>query len=298
MERPEYMKIPIHNIPDDIIEMYKLQEKVSSDGHVYIKTKKGMYGLKQAALLAFDHLVKCLEPHGYVTCAHSVGLWKHKTRQTRFCLCFDDIGVKYFSKDNADHLITTLRKYFKVSVDWDGCNYCGLTIDWNYNAGHVDISMPGYISKALLKFQHPTPVQEVYAPHNWTKPVYGQKTQLAPLSDNSPTLNSKETTRIQAIVGSLLYYAHAVDPTMLPALNEICTQQSSPTESTKIKADMLLDYACTYTNAKIRYYTSDMVLHVDSDAAYLVLPNAKSRIAGHYYLSAMPLKAPLKPSLP
>jgi hypothetical protein len=298
MERPEYMKIPIRNIPDDIIEMYKLQEKVSSDGYVYIKIKKGMYGLKQAALLAFDYLVKCLEPHGYVPCAHSVGLWKHKTRRTRFCLCVDDFGVKYFSKDDADHLITTLRKYFKVSVDWDGRNYCGLTIDWNYNSGHVDISMPGYISKALLKFQHPTPVRKVYAPHNWNKPVYGQKTQLAPPSDDSPKLNSKETTRIQAIVGSLLYYARAVDPTMLPALNEIGTQQSAPTESTKIKADMLLDYACTYPNAKIRYYASDMVLHVDSDAAYLVLPNAKSRIAGHYYLSATPPKPPLKPSPP
>ena len=28
-----------------------------------------------------------------------------------------------------------------------------------------------------------------------------------------------------------------------------------------------------------------MVLHVDSDAAYLVLPKARSRIAGYFYLS-------------
>ena len=31
-----------------------------------------------------------------------------------------------------------------------------------------------------------------------------------------------------------------------------------------------------------------MVLHVDSDAAYLVLPEAKSRIAGHFYISGHP----------
>jgi hypothetical protein len=53
--------------------------------------------------------------------------------------------VKHFLKDDAD--LTTLQKFYKVSVDWEGCNYYGLTIDWNYNAGHVDISMPGYVSK-------------------------------------------------------------------------------------------------------------------------------------------------------
>ena len=31
-----------------------------------------------------------------------------------------------------------------------------------------------------------------------------------------------------------------------------------------------------------------MILHVESDAAYLVLPQAKSRIAGYYYLSDKP----------
>ena len=31
-----------------------------------------------------------------------------------------------------------------------------------------------------------------------------------------------------------------------------------------------------------------MTLHIDSDAAYLVLPSAKSRIAGYFYLSNHP----------
>ena len=52
--------------------------------------------------------------------------------------------------------------------------------------------------------------------------------------------------------------------------------------------EWLLDYAATYPNPKLRFYASDMILHVDSDAAYLVLPNAKSRYAGYFYLSDMP----------
>ena len=48
---------------------------------------------------------------------------------------------------------------------------------------------------------------------------------------------------------------------------------------------MLLDYVHTYPTATIRYKASDMCLHIDSDAAYLVAPKARSRVGGHFYLS-------------
>ena len=32
---------------------------------VYFEVKKGIYGLKQAAFLAFDNIVKLLAPHSY-----------------------------------------------------------------------------------------------------------------------------------------------------------------------------------------------------------------------------------------
>ena len=46
-----------------------------------------------------------------------------------------------------------------------------------------------------------------------------------------------------------------------------------------------MDYAHTYPDATIRYHASDMCLHIDSDAAYLVQPCARSRVGGHFYLS-------------
>ena len=290
MNRPEYMKIHQRHIPQDIFEKYKLQNMVTKDGFVYVKIKKGMYGLKQAAILAYQHLVTNLAPHGYTPCKYSLGLWTHKTRPTKFCLCVDDFGVKYFSQDDADHLLSSLRSSgFTVSTDWTGKNYCGLTLDWDYKAGHVDISMPNYIPAALLKFQHNQPSRPCNAPHKWTRPAYGKQTQFAPPLDDSDLLQTKiEIRRIQAIVGTFLYYARAVDCTMLPALNQISTQQSKPTQRTNEDADMLLDFAATYPNAKIRFYASDMILHIDTDAAYLVMPNAKSRIAGYFYLSSNP----------
>ena len=44
----------------------------------------------------------------------------------------NDFGVKYLSKDDANHLLNYLKKHYAVSTDWVGCNYLILTIDWNY----------------------------------------------------------------------------------------------------------------------------------------------------------------------
>eukprot|EP00957_Ditylum_brightwellii_P101926 7768452-Ditylum_brightwellii.AAC.1 len=52
--------------------------------------------------------------------------------------------------------------------------------------------------------------------------------------------------------------------------------------------DMLLDYMHTYPNAKLTFYAGNMQLGVDSDAAYLILPGAKSCFAGHFYLKSLP----------
>ena len=48
--------------------------------------------------------------------------------------------------------------------------------------------------------------------------------------DNSKYLLPKETTYIQSVVGSFLYYARALDCSILPALQEISTQQPQATE--------------------------------------------------------------------
>jgi hypothetical protein len=83
---------------------------------------------------------------------------------------------------------------------------------------------------------------------------------------------------------------------MLPAINEISGSQSSPTEKTRAACKMLLDYAATHPLAIIRYHASDMALTVDTNAAYLVLSNARSCYAGNYILSDTPPAPPTMPT--
>ena len=58
---------------------------------------------------------------------------------------------------------------------------------------------------------------------------------------------------------------------------------------------MILDYDHTYPNAVIRYYSSDMVLHVDSDADYIVFINVCSFTSGMFSLSNCTPNKPYKP---
>ena len=288
MDRYEYIKIPRDMIPDEIYEQYNLHE-YERNGHVYFEVRKGMYGLPQAGRLAHDRLVKHLTKHGYKPTKHTPGLWMSDDRKIAFALWVDDFAVKYGNRRDVEHLIKTMGILYEVSIDWSGEKFVGLTIKWDYQKRRVSISMPGYIESALLELQHPAPSRQQHCPHPYVKPVYGKATQMGP---DPPPLHSeitdKENTRIQRVIGKLLYYARAVDPLMLPACNAIAVARTYGMKVTLDATIHLLDYATTYPNAILTYHASDMVLSIHSDASYLTAPKARSRAGGHHYLGNTP----------
>ena len=87
------------------------------------------------------------------------------------------------------------------------------------------------------------------------------------------------------MVGSFLHYGREIDSAILPELDEIGTQQAYPATTTMKKCQRLLDYVNTYKNTSIIFLKSDVMLHDNSDTAYLVLPKARSRVAGHFKLT-------------
>ena len=87
-----------------------------------------------------------------------------------------------------------------------------------------------------------------------------------------------------------MYYGKGPDLTTLVALSTLASEQSKATERTVSNMEWLLDYLATNPDAKIRYYKSDMILNIHSDASYLSEPKARSRAAGHYFLGSSPDK--------
>jgi len=108
----------------------------------------------QAGLLANKLLEKHLNKHGYRQSKLVPGLWKHDTRPIQFTLVVDNFGVKYVGEEHAQHLKNTLEEHYKLTCDWTGTGYIGITLDWDYKKRQVHLSMPNYVKKALKQFQH------------------------------------------------------------------------------------------------------------------------------------------------
>jgi hypothetical protein len=71
-------------------------------------------------------------------------------------------------------------------------------------------------------------------------------------------------------------------------LNDIATEQTKATGTAQAATNQLLDYLATHPDATIRYHASDMILHIHSDASYLSVSNARSRLGGLFFLGNKP----------
>ena len=83
MKRPEYMRLKITDISDEVIEEYNLREIVDDDGYVYCEITKGMYGLPQAGIIAQELLAERLAKHGYHNQKSSQDFGSMKRDQSR-----------------------------------------------------------------------------------------------------------------------------------------------------------------------------------------------------------------------
>ncbi len=181
----------------------------------------------------------------------------------------DDFGVEYMGVKHFDYLLNLLKKFHGVQFNMAGDKLAGILIQWDYSCKRCRLSMLGYIDNLLLKFKHPHPTKPRLSPHTCLPISYGAKTQLTPESDTSALLDDKCKHRIQEIVGSLLYYARAVDKKLLVALSAIAARQAQATVATEFVVNLLLDYVATYPNDGIIYRASDMILCAHSNAGFL-----------------------------
>jgi hypothetical protein len=214
----EYVRIPMHMLPPAIVELYQLESKIS-DGYVYAEVRKGMCGLPQGGKRANDRLRKFLAPFGYVPCPVTPGLWKHLHNDLMFTLVVDNFGIRYTNKQDvnlpsstrntnvprigvatvtlASHSTGTMNNTTLISQ-------CPATLPAHCNASFTPrpsaLSMPRTIT-----------LHQPMAPANNLQPLILLR------------LDSKDTKRIQEVLGTLLYNACTAGCIMIPAIGTIAT---------------------------------------------------------------------------
>jgi hypothetical protein len=103
-------------------------------------------------------------------------------------------------------------------------------------------------------------------------------------------LTASQNLELQKIMGKFLYYARAVDPTMLVTLSSLASQQTKGTERTAEDAVRFLNYCATHPETIIQYKKSDMILQCHSNVPYLLESQVCSCTGGFYYMGTADIK--------
>ena len=127
--------------------------------------------------------------------------------------------------------------------------YILIKLEWDYVHRTVTLAMPNYVLKSLHIFQHIMIGGKDYYPHTCAPIQYGQKIQYLEPLVAAEYLSDKETNLIQQVCGTFLYYAIAIDNTILPALSDISSEQSKAKKNTEKQVSSLLKNVASNPNA-------------------------------------------------
>ena len=78
----QYIRVLPKMIPKEVWDDPRYTIHISANRFVYLEIRRGMYGLKEAGVLAFEQLARHLAPHGYKPTSYTPSLWRHATRPT------------------------------------------------------------------------------------------------------------------------------------------------------------------------------------------------------------------------
>ena len=297
---PQSIRLNLDHISPSVLDSLGITPFLKHDPkgrpYCFFDLTKTVPGLPQSGFHSQDELITVLNAHGYFETPTPM-LFRHSSLPISFALVVDDFAVKYKTPSDLQHLISALTSKYKIKTHSDGpmFSYLGYTINYDRPNRLMTLSMPSYIP-SLLHQRCPQGIRKFKSPAVYIPPSYGSsKPQVTPVSD-SPPATPAEKLDIQRTVGSLLYYARALDPSFLPALGHISTQQASPTKATVAAALRLLGYAAFRPSATRCIRPSNMLLSVAVDASYLPRPNSGSVAGGAYFLGPIPLVDPASPN--
>eukprot|EP00536_Pseudo-nitzschia_multiseries_P009617 jgi/Psemu1/23703/gm1.23703_g len=158
-------------------DLIPMLEPLAYHGYVYAKIKKAWYGLKQLGKIAHDDLVAHLATKGYHNAPRTEGLFLHNQQDISFTLIVDDFGIKYTKQED---------------VDWEGKQYIGIHLKWDYVTRGAIASMDGYVEQTLKEFEYERSKQINKGPSMHLTLNYGQKVQYTPPVEDQTMLGTAE----------------------------------------------------------------------------------------------------------
>jgi hypothetical protein len=280
---PDYFKIKAIKVPNAICEKYNIS--ADSDGYIYFRLDKCLYGHAVAGRLSNQELVKLLKEAGYHESDLVPCLFKHETRKITFSLIVDDLGVKHTNHEDIQHLIDSISPRWKVKHNASGDKYIGMNLKWNYDPTNpsLEISSTETAPKSFARFDTDNNIKRRKTPSRYIAPVYGPKNNEA--EETIPSEHVPDMKNfVQSVNGTYLFYGRIVDYSILEQTNTIGQTQGNPTKDTLDQVNQLIGYIKEYPDTKLVITASDMQLRVMYDASFMTAHARKSKGGGIYYL--------------
>ena len=97
-------------------------------------------------------------------------------------------------------------------------------------------------------------------------------------------MHENNQKQLQKIVGKFLYYAGAIDLTILMTLTSLEEVQTKPKIETAKQIIQFSNYSATHPDAVTEYIRSRIIFHIYFDASYISETEARSRAGGYFPL--------------
>ena len=131
---------------------FHLDQYITKDV-VYFQVNKGMYGLKQAGLLANECIVKHFAKYDCIQSKNVPCLFVRKDKSTDFCLMVDNLLIKA-NKTNRERLYGCLLVLYEITTDDTGSKYINIEMCHDRAAGTIECAMKGYMDKVVTRFDN------------------------------------------------------------------------------------------------------------------------------------------------
>ena len=273
-----WANVPASNFSEAILDEFDLRQYIDN-GIILLQFLKTIFGLGNAGILSKQRLDKILAARGYVEDELVPCIYRHATLNTTFCLVVDDFAVKHFGKAAKDHLIATLTDAaYVMKIDHTGSKFVGLTVDYNKQAGYIDISMPDYIPKILARFPH-SHIKPCDSPMIYTPPDY-KTAQDVTEPDASGTLTDEEFEMAQQFIGCCMWVSRMTNSPTLTAVSNLTTELAARRRSILPKIDRIIGHLKQFPDNKIRFHASDMLYIVFGDVSHNSVSKGRSRAGG------------------
>jgi hypothetical protein len=289
-----YIKFTKDQIPQQTVDLYSIKfstDKKTGKQYTIARCLKALYGLPQANYIAYHGLKDHLASEGFsetTTKCH----FRHTSKDISFIVNTDDFLFKIKSVEDGEYAINMLEKKWKIKANRNYINnqlpqiykfkYTGITIEHDRNKRYIDLSLPDYYN--LLRSNIPEHIKPRHTPGNPTPINYGQQVQTIE-EDEKYELNAADIYELQSLVGKYGWYAKQVAIDLLPHVAILSTHQTKPNKNTKPSMEAIQGYLKMWGEHKLRYYASDMILHIIADASHgtEITKEGKHRSRDAYY---------------